>query len=246
MTVIDKVYTNESTLISFRKKDKAKKIIRRNTLLATGLGFLPVPILDTISITSIQILMIKELAKVYEVSFEKQRVKSFVSILLGNMGTLGLFKVIPILGSFLGGGVVSLSAGAITYALGSVFMGHFNQGGNLLDFDPITSRAYFLEIYNKKKEVEQELINLDESKIIQQLKKDQKRLLEEEGIHTTLHEEAEQLVIELKDIMRTQEHQSFVQLYEKTETILTLEKDNYELKNRIDTLKKELEKKKTS
>jgi uncharacterized protein (DUF697 family) len=45
------------------------------------------------------------------------------------------------------GGLISVPivAGSATYALGQVFVEHFERGGTLLDFDPKPARAFFEE-----------------------------------------------------------------------------------------------------
>lgn len=51
--------------------------------------------------------------------------------------------MIPVIGL---GGVVVPSAiifGAVTFAVGKVFVQHFETGGTLLDFDPVAVEAFF-------------------------------------------------------------------------------------------------------
>ncbi|MEM9916881.1 MAG: DUF697 domain-containing protein [Bacteroidota bacterium] len=132
---------------SVRREKKASEIIRKRVVYAATLGLIPIPILDVASIFASQVLMVRELAKVYRVSFEKRRVETFIGILLGDLGTLGFVKLIPGLGSALGGAKISISAAAATYAIGKVFTQHFHQGGTLFDFDPVASREYFWQLY---------------------------------------------------------------------------------------------------
>lgn len=49
----------------------------------------------------------------------------------------------PGMGALLGGATTVVTAAAGTYATGMVFTHHFEQGGTLLDFDPVKSRAFF-------------------------------------------------------------------------------------------------------
>jgi hypothetical protein len=42
-----------------------------------------------------------------------------------------------------------VAAGASTYAVGKVFMLHFESGGTLLDFDPAKMKNYYRETYRK-------------------------------------------------------------------------------------------------
>lgn len=140
-----------------KQKKKANSIIRFRTLFATGIGFVPFPVLDAAGILAIQLWMIRDLAKVYDIPFKKQLARSIIGSLVGNISTVGAIKFIPGLGSLLGGGAVALSGAAATYALGKVFIQHFSQGGTLLTFDPIKSQAYFQQLYEEGKASVEEL-----------------------------------------------------------------------------------------
>jgi hypothetical protein len=59
------------------------------------------------------------------------------------MTLASLAKAVPGLGTATGMISVSILGGATTYAIGSVFVQHFESGGTLLDFDPKKMRAYF-------------------------------------------------------------------------------------------------------
>lgn len=61
---------NTPIWVSFKQKDAAQKIINQRTLYAAGLGFIPFPLLDAIGITSTQIWMIRDIAKVYRIPFK--------------------------------------------------------------------------------------------------------------------------------------------------------------------------------
>ena len=138
---------------TFKLRDgDARDIVKRNTLWAMGVGLLPMPGLDLIGVTGVQIKMLSELAEIYKVPFSEHRVKSILSSLVGGLGTLAvapaffsLVKIIPIVGQTAGLVSVPLSAGAFTYAVGQVFTQHFASGGTLLDFEPASWREKFRE-----------------------------------------------------------------------------------------------------
>ncbi len=144
------------------KKKKAIRIIRFRMLMASGVGFVPFPILDAAGIVSIQLWMISDLAKIYDVPFKKNIARSIIGTLVGNVGAVSLLKLIPGI-NILGSGAVAMSAGATTYALGKVFTQHFDQGGTLLSFDPIKSRAYFEQVYEESKITVEELKGQEDS-----------------------------------------------------------------------------------
>lgn len=147
---------------SIKQKKIAKKIIQRRMLYAAGLGLIPIPIIDAASILGTQVLMIRSIANLYGVPFKEQLVKSFIGSLVGSLGTAGVVKAIPGLGSVIGGAAMSLTGAAATYAIGKVFVQHFDQGGTLLDFDPVESRKYFEEVY-KEGELEAQRLKIDQT-----------------------------------------------------------------------------------
>ncbi|MCB9294767.1 MAG: DUF697 domain-containing protein [Lewinellaceae bacterium] len=139
------------------QKRKANRIVRFRTLLAAGVGFIPFPAVDAAGILAIQLWMLRDLAGLYDVPFKKQLAQSIIGSLVGNIGTVGAVKLIPGLGSLLGGGAVAVSGGAATYALGKIFTQHFSQGGTLLTFDPVKSQRYFQQLYEEGKASVKEL-----------------------------------------------------------------------------------------
>ena len=141
-------------------RQKANSITLRRTLYVAGAGLIPVPVVDTATALTIQILMVRDISRVYGVDFKEHRVKSIIGTLVGDVATAGFFKYIPGLGSLLGGLAFSTVGAAATYALGKVFTQHFAQGGTLLSFDPVKSRSFFQQELEKAKTV---VANLDEN-----------------------------------------------------------------------------------
>ena len=127
-------------------------IIRKRVYGAIGIGFIPVPLVDFLGLTALQIEMIHALAKAHGVEFKKERVKSIISSLCGGLLTTAsvplaasLFKSIPVIGITAGAATISIMGGSTTYALGWVFDRHFRKGGNLIDFNAEEAKTYFKE-----------------------------------------------------------------------------------------------------
>lgn len=149
-------------------KRKADKITTRRTLYAAGAGLIPLPLVDVATLLGVQVIMIRDISRVYDIDFKEQRVRSIITTLVGDLGAVGVMstvmsgvKVIPIVGSLLGGFTASITGAAATYALGKVFTQHYDQGGTLLDFDPVTSRQYFQEAYEEGKLFVEDLSETD-------------------------------------------------------------------------------------
>jgi len=129
----------------------ATEAIKKYSLYSAGAGLIPVPLVDFAAISAIQIKMLKQVSSIYDIPFDDERGRSIVAALIGGLaGTnlgygLGrnLLKAVPFVGPVLGGFSVSAMGGAVTWAVGRVFMQHFASGGTLLDFDPDAMRQHF-------------------------------------------------------------------------------------------------------
>jgi len=138
----------------------ANEIVRKNTYWAAGVGVVPIPVVDFLGVTGIQVKMLAELCKLYDVEFRKNLGKNLIGSLVGGAIPLGLsmpvaslVKAVPLIGSTLGAVSMPVLAGASTYAIGKVFVQHFECGGTLLTFDPEKVREYFAEQFKEGKKV---------------------------------------------------------------------------------------------
>ena len=142
--------------------ESADSVIRNHMIWSMGAGFIPVPLVDLVAVSAIQLDMIRQLAKVYEVDFKQTEGKAVISALTGTgLARLGAraVKFIPGVGSILGGVTLAILSGASSYALGEVFKRHFETGGTFLDFDPGRLKKYYDEKFEKGKEIAKEIQN---------------------------------------------------------------------------------------
>ena len=142
------------------EKDAGSRLIRNHVIVSMGVGLIPFPMLDMVGITGVQLNMLRKLAKMYEVPFTEHKVKSILSALVGGGGSIpiasalaSLVKIVPVIGQTIGAVSMPVSAGAITYAVGKVFLQHFASGGTFLTFDPDKVREYYTEMLKKGKTV---------------------------------------------------------------------------------------------
>jgi uncharacterized protein (DUF697 family) len=142
------------------RNDHADSIIKNHMIWSMGAGFIPVPIADLFAVSAIQLDMIRQMCKLYEVDFKQTEGKALITALTGSgLARLGAraVKFIPGVGSILGGVTMAALSGASTFALGEVFKKHFETGGTFLDFDPQRLKNYYNEKFEKGKEVAEEL-----------------------------------------------------------------------------------------
>ncbi|MFK7982435.1 MAG: DUF697 domain-containing protein, partial [Saprospiraceae bacterium] len=142
------------------RSNHADTIVRNHVIWSMGAGMIPILIADIFAVSALQLDMIRQLCRVYDVDFEETQGKALVTSLtssaLARIGAGSVIKLIPGIGSFIGGATVSIFAGASTYALGEVFKKHFASGGTILDFDPDRLRKMYKEKFEKGKKVAKE------------------------------------------------------------------------------------------
>lgn len=137
--------------------ERAESAIRNHVVWSMGAGFIPIPVADFVAVAAVQLDMIRTLSNVYGVDFKETEGKALVTSLTGSglsrMGANALIKLLPGVGSFIGGLSMSVVSGASTYALGQVFKTHFSVGGTFLDFDTDRFQRYYDEQFEKGKTV---------------------------------------------------------------------------------------------
>ena len=130
--------------------DLANKTVRNYSVAAMAPALVPVPFLDLALVTSVQLKMLHSLSNIYGIKFSKNLGKEAITSLLGGVAPLAmqpaaasLIKIIPIVGQAAGALTMVTLSGASTYAVGKVFIQHFESGGTFLTFDPEKVRDYF-------------------------------------------------------------------------------------------------------
>lgn len=146
------------------RMQEANDVTKTHVIISMGAALIPVPLLDLVVISSVQLKMLHRLATLYQIKFSKNLGKSLISALLG-----GLFPVSAstrmasmakgMLGMGTATGMISMSilGGAATYAISRVFIQHFESGGTFLDFDPEKVREYFMNEFKQGQTVAAQL-----------------------------------------------------------------------------------------
>jgi uncharacterized protein (DUF697 family) len=132
--------------------------INRSMLLSGGVGLVPIPLVDFVGVTAIQLALIKQLSSLYGVEYTESATKRTIIALIGgavpafgSITAASWVKMIPVVGTVLGGSAMMLLSGASTYAVGHVFARHFEQGGKNFDIDLSRVKSQFNEYYEAGK-----------------------------------------------------------------------------------------------
>jgi uncharacterized protein (DUF697 family) len=138
----------------------AETRVRDHMMVALGVGLLPFPLLDLAAAVGTQVTLVKRLCDLYDVPFSESATRGIVTSLVGTLGVAGsaliigasFSKLIPGSGTALGMLSLPLMSAAYTYAIGNLFIGHFEIGGTLADFQSQNYSNYFRELYKRGKE----------------------------------------------------------------------------------------------
>jgi uncharacterized protein (DUF697 family) len=146
----------ENIELRVERADEAHELVKKYTLASMAIAAVPLPLVDLAAVTALQVKMVHSIANHYEVPFSQTLVKSMIAALTaGGLSATtvtpiaSLIKIVPFVGQvagFIGGSVMF---GGTSYAIGKVFIEHFESGGTFLDFDPETMKAHFQKLFEE-------------------------------------------------------------------------------------------------
>ena len=140
---------------------RAETLVKDHMLMSAAVGLIPAPGLDIVAAMGIQIALLKRLADLYEVPFSQHAARGVVTSLLGGVGAgalaggifMSAVKLLPGAGTLFGVVSMPISLAAVTYAVGKLFIAHFELGGTLADFNAAAQRPYFKELVQRGRQV---------------------------------------------------------------------------------------------
>jgi uncharacterized protein (DUF697 family) len=129
---------------------RAHSLAQNYVLASAGIALVPLPLVDLVGLMALQVKLVHGLAKHYDVPFKENIARSLLASLLSGASSTLLFrglaslaKAVPVLGTLAGGGGIAVSSASVTYAVGEVFIQHFESGGTLLNFDADKLKGLF-------------------------------------------------------------------------------------------------------
>lgn len=138
---------------------KADGLIKEHVVWSVGAGLVPVPIVDFVAVTAIQIDLIRQLCTLWGVNYDEGTGKVWVGALTGGaLARIGAsaIKAIPGVGSILGGLSMSVASGASTYAVGQVVKRHLAAGGTMSNLNVDEAKQTYESELEKGKQVAKE------------------------------------------------------------------------------------------
>ena len=141
----------------------AEIIINRHIVWAMASGAIPIHFIDALGVMFIQNDMLKQLCKVYNIEYNENIGKSIVSSIIATSTIKGIsFAFKPIkAGERI---MMSVLSGAITYAMGRMFLGNFEKGVSLFDLDIKKGEELFNKNFEKGKDIAKNITNVKKNK----------------------------------------------------------------------------------
>jgi len=147
----------------------AADVVNRYSAWAAAAGVIPVPVVDVLAVGGVQLKMLRELSRIYDVEFSENIGKSVIGVLVGAlvpagaapaaaMGFASALKFVPVIGSAIASLSMPAFSAAATYAVGKVFIRHFASGGTLLDFNPQEYRDFLRQQARSKSKAEKDAV----------------------------------------------------------------------------------------
>lgn len=131
----------DAPLTAAERQNEAMHTIKNHAMTAMGIGILPAPGVDLLALTAVQLNLLRKLGDLYGFKLSDDTGKKLLGSVLGGYLPLAvaapaasLLKFIPGIGIAAGVLAQSTIAGATTYAVGKLFLEHFETGGNFLNF----------------------------------------------------------------------------------------------------------------
>lgn len=144
---------------------RAERIVGHFALGSLSALLVPTLLGEWVLLPAIQLTLIHKLCKLYGQKFVVNAAKAKIGIFLSWLLVLStadsfgiILQHIPIIGTSWRRISTALIGSASTYAIGKVFILHFESGGTLLSLDPETIRNYYFEQLEKARKEHKQLV----------------------------------------------------------------------------------------
>lgn len=148
-----------TTIAHAERLARAQVLVKNYTLGSAAVVLVPLPLVDELALMALQVKMVHDLSKHYDVPFKPNVARALIASLLSGLtggllakGLYSLARAVPVLGTLGGAGGFALSSASVTYAVGTVFIKHFEANGTLLNIDSEWFKKMFKQELNQAHE----------------------------------------------------------------------------------------------
>ena len=119
------------------------RIVYRYMSYSAGAALIPFAGVDVAALAGIHIALIKELCEHYDIDFTEHTARNVLigvaaSVVPGTVGSIlgrKFLSMLPVANAMFGWALMSAGSAAFSYAIGRLFIEHFEGGGTLLSLD---------------------------------------------------------------------------------------------------------------
>lgn len=140
--------------------DTAESIVKKYMLGSLGIGIVPYPVIDMAVLAGLQLKMLHSLSKVYKIELSDELARQVLTSCLSSatsvslsLNVTDLLRFLPVYGWLIKGVSTSAFAGAFTFAIGKLYIQHFESGCTFLTLDPQQVKDYFAAQFEQGKVV---------------------------------------------------------------------------------------------
>ncbi len=144
---------------------RAEMIVKEHMIASLGLGLIPIPLLDIATGVASNVVLVNRLCALYDQPFKASVARGAILTLMAALGSVGaavtvgfsLAKLVPGIGTAAGTVTLPIANAATSYVIGKMFIGHFEMGGTLFDFDPRSNVPQAQAAYAKGRDMASDL-----------------------------------------------------------------------------------------
>ncbi len=141
-------------------KEDTDKIVRDHVVWSMAGGLVPIPFADIAVVSAVQLDMLSQLSSTYGIKFSVLDAKSLVTALMGGgVARLGaeLVKLVPGVGTIIGGLSMAVLSGASTYAVAQVAINEFAANRDLSSVDLDAAKDMYKRAFEQGKQYASDL-----------------------------------------------------------------------------------------
>ena len=138
---------------------EVEKAIRTSVYTAAGIGIVPMPLFNTAAVTASNLNLARKLANIYGVEFKEGVAKKIIASIIGaGAGVLAspfvesVVSLVPVIGLPLTIGTKPALNATTTYALGRMFVTHFERGGSFVGANANAMKEDFKDAFKNSRE----------------------------------------------------------------------------------------------
>jgi uncharacterized protein (DUF697 family) len=144
-----------------KRARRVNLLVRNHSIVGAAFGAVPLPPAAMGLVLANALKMLHKLSTIYDVPFRRDVGKTIISSFLTGCGTVsisgrvafGLGLAIPSAIPVLNVVTTPVFGAAMTYAIGHIFIQHFESGGTFLTLDPDKVRAHYAKLFEEGQEL---------------------------------------------------------------------------------------------